>query len=166
MKSTESVPSLLVVDDQADVLDALRLLFKSEGWQTETVTSPARALAAAQASDFDVIIIDLNYTRDTTSGQEGLDLLDKLLAMENPPPVVVMTAWATVEVAVEAMRRGARDFIQKPWENNRVVTITRTQIELGRALRQSQRLREENQLLRGDGVPVMIADSPAMRPVI
>jgi len=159
---------VLVADDQRDVLEAVRLLLKSEGYQIETVTSPPRLIEAAETREFDVILLDLNYTRDTTSGQEGLDLLAKLQALDSTLPVVVMTAWGSVEVAVEAMRRGARDFIQKPWENERLLSIVRTQIELGRALRRGQRLEAENQLLRGDNqlYPRMIAESPAMQPVL
>jgi len=108
---------ILIADDQADVQEALRLLFKAEGYQTETVNSPLRLLEVLGTTDFDLLLMDLNYTRDTTSGQEGLDLLAKVQALDSTLPVIVMTAWASVEVAVDAMRRGARDFIQKPWEN-------------------------------------------------
>jgi DNA-binding NtrC family response regulator len=110
--------------------------------------------------------MDLNYARDTTSGQEGLDLLAKLQAMDSTLPVVVMTAWGSVELAVEAMRRGARDFIQKPWDNARLLAIVRTQAELSKALRQSQRLEAENRLLRADGRPEFIAAAPSMQPVL
>ena len=160
---------VLVADDQRDVLEALRLLLKSEGYQIETVTSPVRLLETAETREFDVILLDLNYTRDTTSGQEGLDLLARLQLLDSTLPVVVMTAWGSVEVAVEAMRRGARDFIQKPWENERLLSIIRTQIELGRALRKGQRLEAENQLLRNENQihsGGMIAESPAMQPVL
>jgi DNA-binding NtrC family response regulator len=159
---------VLVADDQPDVLQALRLLLKSEGCDIETATSPAAVLAAVESRDFDVAIIDLNYTRDTTSGVEGLSLLSKLQALDTPMPVVVMTAWGTVDLAVEAMRRGARDFIQKPWDNERVLAVVRTQVELARALRRSQRLEAENLVLRDQGAnkPTLIADSAAMRPVL
>ena len=157
---------ILIADDQPDVLEALRLLLKSEGYQIEAATSPAGVLAALDAHDFDLLLVDLNYTRDTTSGQEGLDLLTKLQAMDSTLPIVVMTAWGSVEVAVEAMRRGARDFIQKPWENARLTSILRTQVELGRAIRVSQRLEAENRLLRSDGTPLLIAESAAMQPVL
>jgi DNA-binding NtrC family response regulator len=131
------------------------------------VTSPAEVLQALEARDYDLLLMDLNYARDTTSGQEGLDLLSRVLAMDNALPVVVMTAWGSVEVAVEAMRRGARDFVQKPWENTRLLTILRTQIELGQALRKGQRLEAENELLRnGEDRPTLIAESPAMQPVL
>ena len=168
MKTTDSFKyRILIADDQRDVLEALRLLLKGEGYQTEAVTSPAEVLQALEARDFDLLLMDLNYARDTTSGQEGLDLLSRVQAMDNTLPVVVMTAWGSVEVAVEAMRRGARDFVQKPWENTRLLTILRTQIELGQALRKGQRLEAENELLRnGEDRPTLIAESPAMQPVL
>lgn len=158
---------ILIADDQRDVLEALRLLLKGEGYQTEAVTSPGDVLRTLEARDYDLLLMDLNYARDTTSGQEGLDLLSRVQAMDNTLPVVVMTAWGSVEVAVEAMRRGARDFVQKPWENARLLTILRTQIELGQALRKGQRLEAENELLRnGEDRPTLIAESPAMQPVL
>ncbi len=157
---------ILIADDQADVLEALRLLLKAEGIEIETAHSPAGILAALEAREFDAVLMDLNYTRDTTSGQEGLDLLARIRAADSTVPVVVMTAWGTVEVAVEAMRRGARDFIQKPWDNARVLAIVRTQMELSTALKRGQRLEAENRLLRADGRPNLIAGSPAMQPVI
>ncbi len=170
MKSAASpTPRVLVADDQPDVLEALRLLLKGEGCRIESVTSPAKVIEALAAQDFDVLLIDLNYTRDTTSGQEGLDLLSRIQSIDSTLPVVVMTAWSSVETAVEAMRRGARDFIQKPWENARLLTVLRTQIELGRALRRGQYLEAENKLLRDvDNVkrPVLIAESKAMQPVL
>jgi DNA-binding NtrC family response regulator len=157
---------ILIADDQADVLEALRLLLKTEGIEIETAHSPAGILAALETREFDVILMDLNYTRDTTSGQEGLDLLARIRAADSTVPVVVMTAWGTVDVAVEAMRRGARDFIQKPWDNSRLLAIVRTQVELSMALKRGQRLEAENRLLRADGRPNLIAGSPAMQPVI
>ena len=159
---------ILLADDQPDVLQALRLLLKGEGCEIDAATSPAGVLTAVESRDFDVAIIDLNYTRDTTSGAEGLTLLSKLQALDTPMPVVVMTAWGTVDLAVEAMRRGARDFIQKPWENERVLAVVRTQVELARALRRSQRLEAENRVLRDQGTarPTLIAESAAMRPVL
>ena len=159
---------ILIADDQADVLQALRLLLKAEGCEIETSTSPAGVLAAVDAREFDVALIDLNYARDTTSGEEGLTLLSRLQQLDTPMPVIVMTAWGTVDLAVEAMRRGARDFIQKPWDNERVLAVVRTQVELGRALRRSQRLEAENRVLRDQGTnrPTLIAESAAMRPVL
>ncbi len=158
--------TILIADVQPDVLIALRMLLKAEGYDTESATSPAAIVSAVEERDFDAVLMDMNYARDTTSGQEGLDLLCRLQAMDSTLPVIVMTAWGNVELAVQAMRRGARDFIQKPWENARLLTIVKTQIELGQALRQGQRLEAENRLLRAEGRPVLIAESPAMRPVL
>jgi len=157
---------ILIADDQADVLEALRLLLKGEGIEIETAHSPAGILAALEAREFDAVLMDLNYARDTTSGEEGLDLLARIRALDSTVPVVVMTAWATVDVAVEAMRRGARDFIQKPWDNPRLLAIVRTQMELSSALKRGQRLEAENRLLRADGRPNLIAEAPVMKPVI
>ena len=167
MKTAEqAAPRILIADYQPDVLESLRLLLKAEGFVTESETSPAGVLRAVNGRDFDALLIDLNYARDTTSGQEGLDLLARLQALDSTLPVVVMTAWGSVEVAVEAMRRGARDFIQKPWDNARLLATLRTQIELGNALRHGQRLEAENRLLRAEGRPTFIAESPAMKPVL
>ena len=159
-------PHILIADDQRDVLEALRLLLKSEAYQTEPALSPAAVLAAVEATDFDAALIDLNYARDTTSGKEGLDLLTRLQAIDATLPVIVMTAWGSVELAVDAMRRGARDFVQKPWDNARLLATLRTQVELGRALRRTQRLEAENRVLRAEGAPALIGESPAMRPVL
>ena len=167
MKSSEiSIPSILIADDQTDVLEALRFLVKGEGYRSEAVTSPAGVIAAVESREFDVVLMDLNYARDTTSGAEGLDLLNRIQASDATLPIVVMTAWGSVELAVEAMRRGARDFIQKPWDNARLAAILKTQIELGRALRKGQRLEEENRALRAERFPRLIAQSAAMRPVL
>jgi DNA-binding NtrC family response regulator len=162
----ENNSRVLVADDQPDVLEALRLLLKSEGFQVETANSPTRLLAELESKDFDLVLMDLNYARDTTSGKEGLDLLTRLQAMDSALPVVVMTAWGSVQVAVEAMHRGARDFVQKPWDNARLLAIIRTQIDLSRALRKGERLEAENRLLRAEGSPTMIAESHAMQPVL
>jgi len=161
-----AAPRILIADDQGDVLEALRLLLKGEGYQIEAVSSPAAVLSALEARDFDVVIMDLNYTRDTTSGREGLDLLSRIQAMDSVLPVIVMTAWGTVGLAVEAMRGGARDFVQKPWENERLLTIVKTQVDLSNAIRRGMRLEAENRLLRAEGVPALIAESPAMQPVL
>lgn len=163
---TAGVSRILIADDQPDVLEALRLLLKAEGFQIDSANSPAAALGAIEARDFDVVLMDLNYARDTTSGQEGLDLLAKIQAVDSTLPVVVMTAWGSVELAVEAMRRGARDFIQKPWDNARLLAIVRTQAELSKALRQGQRLEAENRLLRTDGRVEFVAEAPSMQPVL
>ncbi|HEY7113906.1 MAG TPA: sigma-54 dependent transcriptional regulator [Thermoanaerobaculia bacterium] len=157
---------ILVADDQKDVLEALRLLLKSEGLEAETVSSPSAVLGAVSARDFDVALIDLNYARDTTSGQEGLDLLARLQELDASLPVVVMTAWGSVDLAVEAMRRGARDFVQKPWENARLLATLRTQMALGRALRRGARLEAENRILRPEPDPSILGESAAMRPVL
>lgn len=157
---------ILVADDQPDVREALRLLLKGEGFDIDAVASPAALLAALDTREFDAILMDLNYARDTTSGQEGLDLLTEIRTRDGSLPVIVMTAWGSLNLAVEAMRRGAKDFIQKPWENARLLAILRTQIELAHAIRQSVRLEAENRLLRADGRPMLIAESAAMRPVM
>ena len=159
------VPRVLLADDQRDILEALQLLLKSEGFQVQSVTSPAAVLAAIAETDFDAALIDLNYARDTTSGQEGLDLLARMQSEDPMLPVIVLTAWASVDVAVEAMRRGARDFVQKPWDNARLLAIVRTQVELSRALRRGRQL-EGAARLSFDGAPPLIARSPAMKPVI
>lgn len=157
---------VLVADDQPDVREALRLLLKGEGFDIDAVASPSALLSALDTREFDSVLMDLNYARDTTSGQEGLDLLTEIRTRDGSLPVIVMTAWGSLNVAVEAMRRGAKDFIQKPWENARLLAILRTQIELAHAIRQSVRLEAENRLLRADGRPMLIADSAAMRPVM
>ena len=164
---SKAMSRILIADDQTDVLEALRLLLKGEGYQTETVNSPAAVLRALETRDFDAALIDLNYTRDTTSGQEGLDLITRVQSLDGSLPIIVMTAWGSVELAVEAMRRGARDFIQKPWDNARLLTVIRTQVELGQALRRGQKLEAENKLLRdGTAAPTLIAESAVMRPVL
>jgi sigma-B regulation protein RsbU (phosphoserine phosphatase) len=138
-------PRILIADDQADVLNALRLLLKGQGYETEAVTSPAELLKAISARPFDLLLMDLNYARDTTSGREGLDLLSDLKAMEDAPAIVVMTGWATVGLAVEAMQYGVADFVEKPWTNTRLLEILQKQIALGRERRTSrQRTAQES----------------------
>jgi DNA-binding NtrC family response regulator len=159
-------PRLLVVDDQQDVLAALRLALTKEGIEVVIASSPAGALATAAAESFDGALIDLNYARDTTSGAEGLDLLGQLRQHDPILPVVVMTAWATVGVAVEAMRRGARDFIEKPWDKHRLLAVVRNQLDLGRALRRSRQLEMENALLRLDTDAEVVSESTQMREVL
>jgi DNA-binding NtrC family response regulator len=159
-------PRILIADDQADVLEALKLLLKGEGFQTDTASSPSAVLAAVESQDFDAVLLDLNYTRDTTSGREGLDLLAKLQAIDGTLPIIVMTAWASVETAVEAMRSGARDYIAKPWDNARLLTTLRTQVELGQALRKGEQLEEQNRRLRKHDLPSFIAESQTMQPVL
>src|SRR5882762_5548221 len=166
------MPKILIADDQADVLAALRLLLKGERFQIETASSPAGVLRAIDSQEFDVILIDLNYARDTTSGSEGLDLLTRIRTADPTLPIVVMTAWGSVDLAVEAMRRGARDFIQKPWDNARLLAVVRTQVELAEALRRGQRLEAENLALRDSAAgaaakqPKIVAESPAMKSVL
>jgi len=166
MRSEAVVPRVLIADDQPDVLEALRLLLKGEGYRIDSAGSPAAILEAIDGDEYDAVLMDLNYARDTTSGQEGLDLLSQMRAHDQTLPVVVMTAWGSVEVAVEAMRRGARDFVQKPWENARLLTILRTQVELARALRRQQTLEAENRSLKPDVRPLLIAEAVSMRPVL
>ena len=161
-----SRPHVLVADDQADVLEALRLLLKTHGYDIDASTSPSAVLSALEKRDYDALLLDMNYTRDTTSGKEGLDLLQQLGALEPDLPIIVMTAWGSVEGAVEAMRRGARDYVEKPWDNARLMTILGTQVELGRALRRARRLESENRLLRRDNLPRIIAESPKMKPIL
>src|SRR5216110_2977897 len=156
---------ILIADDQHDVLEALRILLKGEGHQTDAVTSLAGIFQALEKKDYALLIMDLNYTRDTTSGQEGLEVIPKIQAIDNTLPIVVMTAWATIDLAVEAMKRGARDFVPKPWDNERLLAIVRTQIELAGALRRERKLEAENELLRGT-MPDLIAQSPTMQPVV
>ena len=166
MTDRSSPPRVLVADDQPDVLEALRLLLKGHGYEVETAGSPTAALAALDKRDYDALLLDMNYARDTTSGAEGLELLGKLQAVEPDLPVVVMTAWGTIDNAVEAMRRGARDYIEKPWDNARLMAVLATQVELGRALQRARRLETENRLLRRTNLPQIIAESPRMAPVL
>jgi DNA-binding NtrC family response regulator len=159
-------PRVLAADDQEPILEALELLLRPKGYKVDKVRSPALVREALASNSYDAVLIDLNYTRDTTSGQEGLDLLSQIVSLDATIPVIVMTAWANVELAVEAMRRGARDFVQKPWENERLLSILRTQVELHRALQRAARLEAENRLLRAEGRPDFIATAPAMQPVL
>src|SRR5215468_66437 len=157
---------ILAADDQEHILDALEFLLRPQGYKVDKARSPVLVREAIKSTSYDAILIDLNYTRDTTSGQEGLDLLSEIVAIDATLPVIVMTAWGNVELAVEAMRRGARDFVQKPWENERLVSILRTQVELHRALQQAERLAAENRLLQAQGRPDFIATAAAMQPVL
>jgi DNA-binding NtrC family response regulator len=160
-------PRVLVADDQEDVLEALRMLLKAEGFTMTAASSPGEVVRRMEREDFDLVLIDLNYTRDTTSGREGMDLITAIRELDSNVPIVVMTAWGSVEGAVEAMRRGARDYIEKPWDNERLLTTLRTHVQLGRALRRSQLLETENLRLKGgEGAPELIATSKAMQPVL
>ncbi|MBV9626351.1 MAG: sigma-54-dependent Fis family transcriptional regulator [Acidobacteria bacterium] len=161
-----SAPRILAADDQQHILEAIELLLKPQGYKVDVVRSPELAREALASGQYDAVLIDLNYTRDTTSGREGLDLLSEIVAHDSTLPVIVMTAWGNVELAVEAMRRGARDFIQKPWENERLLSILRTQVELHRALQEAERLAAENRLLNAQGRPEFVATSPGMVPVL
>ncbi len=160
------MPTILIADDQQDVLEALRFLLKGEGYRVEAANSPGAALELLDSKDFDAAILDLNYARDTTSGKEGIDLLAKVRKQDENLPVIVMTAWGSVDLAVEAMRQGARDFVQKPWDNARLLATVRTQLELRSSLRQVDRLKAENEILRAESLRDVIADSAAMQPVL
>ena len=159
-------PRILIADDQADVLESLRLLLKPEGYTVDTADSPDSAIAKATTQDFDAALIDLNYSREATSGAEGLGLLEKLQGIDSTLPVVVMTAWGSVEIAVQAIRLGARDFVEKPWDNDRLLSILRNQVDLCRALRRGRRLEAENIALLTAEAPDLIATAPAMEPVL
>ncbi|MHB8875131.1 MAG: sigma-54-dependent transcriptional regulator [Myxococcaceae bacterium] len=166
MTAPSTPPCVLVADDQPDILEALKLLLKAERFSVVTAASPAGVLTAAGERDFDLVLMDLNYARDTTSGREGFDLLSKLVALDSTLPVVVMTAWGSIEGAVEAMRRGARDYVPKPWENARLLATVRTQVELSRALRAQGRAESLNARVRDEGVFEPIAASAGMRAVL
>lgn len=157
---------ILIADDYPSILDALKMLLRSEGFEVEAVHSPEVILESFSLREYDVLLLDLNYARDTTSGAEGIGLLTRIHAIDSQVPIIVMSAWGTINLAVEAVRRGARDFIQKPWDDDRLLATLRTHAELYRALRQSQRLEAENRLFRRQGTPVFIADAPAMRHVL
>src|SRR6266700_459913 len=166
MPSAEKAHRILIADDQPAVLDALKMLLRSEGFEVDVVRSPQVALASLGLREYDTVLLDLNYARDTTSGQEGIELLESIRAIDSQLPVIVMSAWGTIELAVETVRRGARDFIQKPWDDERLVTTVRNQAELCQALRRSQRLEAENKLFRSQGRPIFIAKAPSMRSVV
>ncbi|HVN94761.1 MAG TPA: sigma-54 dependent transcriptional regulator [Terracidiphilus sp.] len=157
---------VLVADDQAHVLEAVELLLKPQGIDVDCVRSPRLLMEALGERDYDVALIDLNYTRDTTSGQEGLDLLAAIQEFDSRLPVIVMTAWGNIGLAVESIKRGARDFIQKPWENERLLSLIRVHAELHQALRRARQLELENRLLRAEGMPEFVASAPSMRPVL
>lgn len=157
---------VLVADDQPHILEAVELLLEPQGIHVECVRSPQLLIEALGQSDYDVLLIDLNYTRDTTSGQEGLDLLARLQEIDPRLPVIVMTAWGNINLAVESIKRGARDFIQKPWENERLISLIRVHAELHKALKRARQLELENRLLRSEGMPDFIAAAPSMQPVL
>ena len=143
----KQVGRVLIVDDREDTLKALAILLRSNSFDFKSASSPAAALELIQAEPFDVVLMDLNYSRDTTSGREGMDLLGQIRSIDSQIAIAVMTAWSSVEIAVEAMRRGANDFVEKPWENERLLSILKTQIELVQAKRDGQRLQAENERL-------------------
>jgi DNA-binding NtrC family response regulator len=157
---------VLVADDQPHILEAVELLLEPQGIHVDCVRSPQLLLEAVGQSDYDVLLIDLNYTRDTTSGKEGLDLLARLQEIDPRMPVIVMTAWGNIDLAVESIKRGARDFIQKPWENERLISLIRVHAELHKALRRARQLELENRLLRAEGMPDFVAAAPSMQPVL
>lgn len=159
-------PRVLIADDQPDVLQALRLLLKGEGIVCVVVSTPEQALERLRTESFDAALIDLNYSRDTTSGGEGLELLAALRKLDADLPVVVMTAWGSIDIAVQAMQAGAADFIEKPWDNRRLLNVLGAQLKLARSRRREQRLDAENRLLRGDDGEPFIAQAPSMQPVL
>lgn len=165
-KEKETKARLLVADDQQDVRHALGMLFRSARYDVELVATPEAALDALEKFEFDVLLADLNYSRDTTSGREGISLIEKVVARQPQLPIIVMTAWGTIDIAVEAMRSGARNFIEKPWDNDKLLSLVSNHVELSRALRRNSRLAEGNRLLRGDAGANFIAESSAMRRVV
>jgi DNA-binding NtrC family response regulator len=164
-KAEVSTGRVLIADDQPDILDALKLLLRTEGYEVATAASPAELVRLLEQADFDVALVDLNYARDTTSGQEGFELLERTKAIDPTLPVLVMTGWSSVAGAVEAMRRGARDYIEKPWDDEKLLAAIHTQLELRRALRRGRRLQEENTRLQWRDLPMFIAEAPAMKAV-
>ncbi len=160
------MPTILVADDQPDIIEALRLLLKGAGFQIETARSVASILAAVESQSLDVVLMDLNYTRDTTSGREGLNALHRIRELDDSLPIIVMTAWGSVDGAVDAIRRGASDYIEKPWDNTRLLTTINTQLELGCAVRAGRQLERENRALKRTGMPELIAASSRMRPIL
>jgi DNA-binding NtrC family response regulator len=159
-------PRILIADDQHDVQESVRLLLKGEGFTAETFDTPDALVRALRARTADAVLMDLNYTRDTTSGDEGLDTVTRIRSFDANTPIVLMTAWGTIGLAVEGMRRGAQDFIEKPWDNERLLTVLRTQVALGRALQRARTLEAENRQLKASGGEVLIAESAAMQPVL
>ena len=156
---------ILIADDQQDIIDALKLLLVDEGYEVTPARSPAEALERLEASDCDLAVLDLNYTRDTTSGQEGYDLIERIRSLDPTMPILVMTAWSSIAGAVEAMRRGARDYIEKPWDDEKLLATVRTQVELRRAVRRNHRLQEANTRLQRGATPPFVGDTPAIREV-
>jgi DNA-binding NtrC family response regulator len=154
---------VLIADDQPAVLDALKMLLCTEGFSVDVARSPQVVLESLSLREYDAVLLDLNYARDTTSGREGIELIERISEIDKQLPLIVMTAWGTIDLAVAAVRRGARDFIQKPWDDERVLVTLKTHAELYQALRRGQRLEAENRLIRNQGRIAFIADSPCMR---
>ena len=165
MAHTTPDARILIADDQQDIIDALKLLLVDEGYEVTPARSPAEALERLEAADCDLAVLDLNYTRDTTSGQEGYDLIERIRSLDPTLPILVMTAWSSIAGAVEAMRRGARDYIEKPWDDEKLLAAVRTQIELRRAVRRNHRLQEANTRLQRGATPPFIGDTPTIREV-
>ncbi len=157
---------MLAADDQPHILEAIRLLLQPQGIDVDCARSPKLVMEALGHADYDVLLIDLNYTRDTTSGREGLDLLARIQELDPRLPVIVMTAWGNIDLAVESIKRGARDFVQKPWENERLLSQIQLHAELHQALKHARHLEFENSLLRAEGLPEFVAAAAAMRPVL
>jgi DNA-binding NtrC family response regulator len=164
--TTRATLRILLADDQRDVVEALRLVLKGEGFTIRAASSPKAVLQAVADEEHDVVLMDLNYARDTTSGREGYELLDRLREIDPTLPVVVMTAWGTIEGAVEAVRRGARDYVQKPWDTARLVAMLRKEAEYGAVMRRARRLEGEVSRERAAHTPRLVAGATAMRPVL
>src|SRR5262245_60854476 len=162
---TNRTARILIADDQHDVLESLRLLLKGEGYTAETFDTPEALVRALRSRAADAVLMDLNYSRDTTSGEEGLDTIARIRAFDAYTPIVVMTAWGSIELAVEAMRRGSQDFIAKPWDNDRLLTVLRTQVALGQSLQRMRALEAENRQLTGTDAE-LVAGSQVMQPVL
>jgi len=159
--------TILVADDQPEIRQALRLLLKREGWQTVAADSPDQLLARLEEGAADLALLDLNYRRDTTSGREGLELIERIKSRDADIPLVAMTAWGSVDVAVAALKAGASDFVEKPWDNTRLLTIIRTQLERAEARHNERRYQTIAEIQRGDpGGEDFIANAPAMRDML
>lgn len=160
--------SILIADDDEGVLSALRLLLKSEGTTSHTASTPSQVLSVLQRQDPDLLLMDLNYSLDTTSGDEGLQLITAVREIDEFIPIIVMSGWGTIELAVSTMKHGANDFIQKPWENDRLLAIIKTQIQLAELRKQSSKLSRRNELLLEESNPAhdLVSESEAMRHTI
>ena len=157
---------ILVADDQFAIREALKMLLGSEGFEVETASSARVVLESMAVREYDTLLLDLNYARDTTSGREGIQLLENIREIDDRVPILIMTAWATIDLAVESVRRGARDFIQKPWDDERLIATIRTHAEFYQAQRLGQRLEAANRLFNAPGSANFIAHAPSMQPVV